>query len=207
VDRCPSCRARFKGESTCYRCGADLDVLLRVENQSKEILSEALQCYQHGNHPGALDRLHTARRLDSSTRTKVLANFLSEKLKNPAIRPVGIHSDSATLQLTQVIINSVREVHETIGVGLILGAYKRCLSRELSLQKISFKRNHPVPVEYKGLRLGDGGYLDFLVEDQIAVVTSVPSKSLASGEERLKNWMRLGGWTAGLLVVFDASSD
>ena len=206
MDRCPSCRARFKGDATCYRCGADLSVLLRVENRSKEILSEALQCYQRGDHSGAQDRLRTARQLDSTPSTKSFADFLSNKLKNPVIKPLGNQSDSATRQLTQIIMDSVREVHTTIGVGLMVRAYKECLSRELSLRKISFKRDHPVPVEYKGLRLGDGAYLDFLVEGQIAVVISPPMKSSDSNEKWLENWIELGGWKTGLLIEFDASN-
>ena len=153
MDRCPSCRARFKGDATCYRCGADLSVLLRVENQSKELMSEALQCFQRGDHSKARAYLDTARQLDSTSSTKSFADFLSDKLKNPVIKSVGNQTDSATLQLTQVIMDSVREVHAMIGVGLKIRAYNECLSRELSLRKISFKRDHPVPVEYKGLRI------------------------------------------------------
>ena len=31
MERCPVCRARFKDEPVCYRCGADLSVLLAIE--------------------------------------------------------------------------------------------------------------------------------------------------------------------------------
>ena len=202
MDRCPSCQARFKGDATCYRCGADLSLLLRVENQSKELMSEALRCYQRGDHSGARNNLRTALQQDSTPSIKPFADFLSDKLKNPVIKLVGNQTDSATLQLTQVIMDSVREVHAMIGGGLKLRAYKECLSRELSLRKISFKRDHPVPVEYKGLKLSAGAYLDFLVEGQIAVVIS----SSISDEKWLANWIELGGWTAGLLIEFDVSN-
>ena len=151
--------------------------------------------------------LRTALQQDSTSSTKTFADFLSDKLKKPTIRLVGNQTDSATLQLTQVIIDSVREVHASLGVGLMVRAYKECLSRELSLRKISFKRDHPVPVEYKGLRLSAGAHLDFLVEDQIAVVIRSPSmKSSVSDEKWFVNWIGLGGWTTGLLVEFDRSN-
>ncbi len=180
-------------------------MLLRVESQSKQLLGEALRCYQRGDHSGAQDYVNTTRSLNSTPSTKTFADFLSDKLKNPVVRLVGNQSDSATLQLTQVIMDSVREVHTTLGVGLIVCAYKECLSRELSLRKISFKRDHPVPIEYKGLKLGDGAYLDFLIEGQIAVVISPALKSSDTDTQRLANWIRLGGWTTGLLVEFDVS--
>ena len=34
MERCPVCRARFKGEAICYRCGADLNVLLAIEAEA-----------------------------------------------------------------------------------------------------------------------------------------------------------------------------
>jgi len=34
MERCPVCRARFKGEAVCYRCGADLSVLLTIEAEA-----------------------------------------------------------------------------------------------------------------------------------------------------------------------------
>lgn len=34
MERCPVCRARFKGEAVCYRCGADLSGLLTIEAEA-----------------------------------------------------------------------------------------------------------------------------------------------------------------------------
>ena len=34
MERCPVCRARFKGEAVCYRCGADLNALLAIEAEA-----------------------------------------------------------------------------------------------------------------------------------------------------------------------------
>ena len=34
MERCPVCRARCKGDAVCYRCGADLSVLLTIEAEA-----------------------------------------------------------------------------------------------------------------------------------------------------------------------------
>lgn len=34
MERCPVCRARFREEPVCYRCGADLSALLAIEGEA-----------------------------------------------------------------------------------------------------------------------------------------------------------------------------
>ncbi|MDG4552050.1 MAG: hypothetical protein P9F19_02495 [Candidatus Contendobacter sp.] len=34
MERCPVCRARFKDEAVCHRCGADLSPLLAIEAEA-----------------------------------------------------------------------------------------------------------------------------------------------------------------------------
>jgi len=42
MERCPVCRARFRDEAVCYRCGADLSVLLAIEAEAAELEREAM---------------------------------------------------------------------------------------------------------------------------------------------------------------------
>ena len=42
MERCPVCRARFRDEAVCYRCGADLSVLLAIEAEAAELEREAV---------------------------------------------------------------------------------------------------------------------------------------------------------------------
>ncbi|MDQ5838800.1 MAG: GxxExxY protein, partial [Acidobacteriota bacterium] len=55
-------------------------------------------------------------------------------------------------QLTRVIIGAAIEVHRTLGPGLLESAYQSCLCRELDMRGVSFERERPLPVEYKGIR-------------------------------------------------------
>jgi hypothetical protein len=42
MERCPICRARFKDELVCHRCGADLTVLFGIETQATALERQAV---------------------------------------------------------------------------------------------------------------------------------------------------------------------
>jgi GxxExxY protein len=48
-------------------------------------------------------------------------------------------------------------------------AYEQCLAYELTLNDIAFRLQHPLPVEYKGVRLDCGFRIDLLVEETLIV--------------------------------------
>ncbi len=58
--------------------------------------------------------------------------------------------------LTGQIIGAAIEVHKNLGPGLLESAYEECLCHELTLRKLAYKRQLPLPVKYKGLRLDCG---------------------------------------------------
>ncbi len=71
--------------------------------------------------------------------------------------------------LTGKVIGCAIEVHRALGPGLLESTYQQCLARELALQEVRFKLEHPLPVEYKGVHLDCGYRIDILVEDQLIV--------------------------------------
>ena len=72
-------------------------------------------------------------------------------------------------ELTEAVIGAAIEVHRTIGPGLLESAYEQCLCRELSLRKISFVCQKPLPVSYKGMLLDCGYKVDLLVDERLVV--------------------------------------
>ena len=58
--------------------------------------------------------------------------------------------------LSNRVIGCAIEVHRVLGPGLLESTYQQCLARELTLNEIRFKLEHPLPVQYKGLRLDCG---------------------------------------------------
>jgi hypothetical protein len=67
-------------------------------------------------------------------------------------------------QITETIIGAAIEVHRHLGPGLLESAYQTCLAKEMSLRGLSFEREKPLPIAYKGIQLDCGYRLDFLVD-------------------------------------------
>ena len=105
--------------------------------------------------------------------------------------------------LTGVIIGAAIEVHRALGPGLLESAYQECLCRELELRGVRFKRQLPVPLEYKGVRMEKAYPLDLLVEEFCVVEIKSVESLHPIDEAQLLTYMRLGSWRIGLLLNFN----
>ncbi len=70
--------------------------------------------------------------------------------------------DDETEELARQVIGAAIEVHREFGPGLPESAYKKALSRELTLRQIPHQCEYPVPIVYKGTPVGDT-FIDILV--------------------------------------------
>jgi GxxExxY protein len=104
--------------------------------------------------------------------------------------------------LTWKIIGAAIEVHKVLGPGLLESAYEECLCRELTLRGIRFKRQCPLPLEYKGVKIEKAYQLDLLVENAVVVEIKSVETLHPIFEAQTLTYMRLGNWKAGLLFNF-----
>ncbi len=109
------------------------------------------------------------------------------------------HLDS----LSEEVIGAAIEVHRATGPGLLESAYEECLCRELTLRNVPFRRQHPLPLTYKGVKLDCGYRVDLLVADAIAVELKVVERLDAIHTAQLLTYLKLGGWSVGLLINFN----
>jgi GxxExxY protein len=107
--------------------------------------------------------------------------------------------------LTSKIIGAAIEVHKELGPGLLESAYEECLCHELGLQRIAFKRQLPVPVSYKGVRLDCGYRLDLLVEDSIVVELKACDGIAHIHRAQLLTYLKLMDKPLGLILNFQVS--
>ncbi|MEO6726642.1 MAG: GxxExxY protein [Blastocatellia bacterium] len=105
--------------------------------------------------------------------------------------------------LTGMIIGAAIEVHRSLGPGLLESAYEECLCRELMLRGIKFRRQLPIPLEYKGIKLEKGYLLDLLIENTVVVEIKSVESIHPIFEAQVLTYMRLGGWKIGLLFNFN----
>jgi GxxExxY protein len=71
-------------------------------------------------------------------------------------------------KVTERIIGCAIEVHRQLGPGLLEQSYEEALCIELKLNGLSYQRQVPVPMDYKGNPIGEYR-LDLLVEDTVVV--------------------------------------
>jgi GxxExxY protein len=106
-------------------------------------------------------------------------------------------------ELTEAIIGAAMEVHRMLGPGLLESTYEMCLCRELSIREISFQRQIPIPVQYKGVKLECGYRADIVVAGSILIEIKAIDSLLPIHEAQLLSYLKLGGWKIGLLINFN----
>ena len=104
--------------------------------------------------------------------------------------------------LTHRIIGAAIEVHRQLGPGLLESAYEECLARELSIKGLSFERQKPIPVIYKGVKLECGYRIDLLVERRIVVELKAIEQIAPIHEAIVITYLKLSGNSVGLLINF-----
>ena len=108
-------------------------------------------------------------------------------------------------EITHAVIGAPIEVHRQLGPGLLESAYVECLCRELILRGISFEREKPMPLVYKGIHLESGYRLDLLVADCVVVEVKSAEALAPVHDAQLLTYLKLGGWRVGLLINFNVA--
>ena len=105
--------------------------------------------------------------------------------------------------LTEKIIGFAIEVHRQLGPGLLESAYEECLSYELT--QSGLRRQVPLPVVYKAVRLDCGYRLDLVIEEQIILELKTVERLMPIHEAQLLTYLKLSGLHIGLLLNFNSA--
>ena len=73
----------------------------------------------------------------------------------------------------------------------------------MQLRGLEFKRQLPLLVHYKGVGLECGYRLDFVVEGEVVVELKAVEALSPIHEAQLLTYLKLGGWSVGLLLNFN----
>ena len=108
--------------------------------------------------------------------------------------------------LTEEIIGAAIEVHRTLGPGLLESAYEECLCHELRLRGLDFRRQVPLPVEYKGVKLDCGYRIEIIVENLVVLELKCVEHIIPVHEAQLLTYLKLTGKRVGLILNFHVST-
>ncbi|WP_437720881.1 GxxExxY protein [Sorangium sp. So ce861] len=141
--------------------------------------------------------------------------YTSEKMRN-AMQLLGSGVDTEEMAHegekagrfgdgSAVVIAACIEVHRHLGPGLLESAYERCLCHELSLRGLSFERQRPLPLIYKGVHLECGYRLDIVVGGSLLVEVKAVERLLPVHEAQVLTYLRLTKLPAALIVNFNVA--
>ncbi len=105
--------------------------------------------------------------------------------------------------LTSQVIGLAIEVHRGLGPGLLESAYEECLSHELREHGVPYKRQVPLQVVYKSVKLDCGYRMDLVVDERLVVELKTVERLLPVHEAQLLTYLKLSGLRTGLLLNFN----
>ncbi len=116
---------------------------------------------------------------------------------------IGSGSKKEFTELSRKVIVCAIEVHKTLGPGLLESAYQQCLCHELSLNKIGFQLEKPLPVKYKGCLLECGYRMDIVIENELLVELKSVDQLTKLHDAQILSYMKLANFKQGLLINFN----
>jgi len=105
--------------------------------------------------------------------------------------------------LSRRVIGHAIEVHRTLGPGLLESAYEECLCHELREDGIAYRRQVPLPVVYKTVRLDCGYRMDIVVAESIVIELKTVERLLPVHDTQVITYLKLSGHGIGLLMNFN----
>jgi len=105
-------------------------------------------------------------------------------------------------QVTETVIGCAIEVHRHLGPGLLESTYDECTCYEMVEAGLVVRRQVPLPVVYKGVKLDCGYRIDAVVEEAVVLEFKTVEKLLPVHEAQLLSYLKLSGLKVGLLINF-----
>lgn len=105
-------------------------------------------------------------------------------------------------EVTEKVIGCAIEVHKHLGPGLLESAYEECTCYEMVETGLGVRRQVPLPVVYKGIKLDCGYRIDAVVEEVVVLEFKTVEKLLPVHDAQLLSYLKLSGLKVGLLINF-----
>jgi GxxExxY protein len=105
-------------------------------------------------------------------------------------------------ELATLILDAAFKVHTTLGPGLLERVYEEALAYELHTMGLSVRKQQPIPVTYREVRLDMGYRADHIVEGRIIVEIKSEEAVPRVANKVLLTYLRLADKRLGLLLNF-----
>lgn len=106
-------------------------------------------------------------------------------------------------KIFKTVLDCSFQVHTTLGPGLLESAYEECLYYELIQFGLNVKKQLPLPLVYKEVKLDAGYRIDLLVENKVIVEIKSVDSLADIHMAQILTYMKLSKCKLGLLVNFN----
>ena len=103
------------------------------------------------------------------------------------------------------MLDAATKVHRELGPGLLESAYEECLCYELKVSDVGFRRQVPLPIVYKSVKLDCGYRMDLVVEERLVVELKTVERILPIHEAQVLTYLKLSGLRTALLLNFNSA--
>ena len=105
----------------------------------------------------------------------------------------------------KTVLDCSFRVHSALGPGLLESAYKECLYYELQETGMYTKKEVPLPLVYKEVKLPAGYRIDLLVENKVVVEVKAVEALAEIHLAQILTYLKLSGCKLGLLANFNVT--
>lgn len=106
-------------------------------------------------------------------------------------------------KIFKLVLDSSFKIHTALGPGLLESAYEECLYYELLQSGLKVRKQVPLPLIYKEVKLEAGYRIDLLVEDKIIIELKSVESLADIHMAQILTYMKLSKCKLGLLVNFN----
>ena len=127
--------------------------------------------------------------------------------RQDARTPTGLGFEEPDRELDRrasEVIAAAIEVHRTLGPGFLESVYEHALCVELGLRGVSYRRQVPIAIAYKGRRVGES-CLDLLVDDQLVVELKAIETLAPIHWVQVRSYLKATRCVLGLLINFNVA--
>jgi GxxExxY protein len=107
---------------------------------------------------------------------------------------------------TYSIVGAAMAVHGELGHGFLEAVYCEALSVELAERNISFEREVPLPIRYKGTLLATAYRADFVCFSSVLVELKAIRQISGADEAQVINYLKATNLNRAILLNFGAPS-
>lgn len=100
-------------------------------------------------------------------------------------------------------VDAAFAVHSEYGPGLLESAYEGCFARELELRGIDYRRQLPVPLDYKGKLIEVGFRADIVMTGKLVIELKAVEKIIPVHKAQVITYLKILKLQLGLLINFN----